>query len=96
LSSRLEWSPRLRNDCDGYHVLFTAGVDSGGSFYYDVTSGALVAVVYDDNGMITCGAGPAAGFIRPVCNNNIPSAADPPPPLPQCMTDGGLEGGASG
>jgi hypothetical protein len=81
-------------DCDGFHVLLEAGIDGGGFSYYDVTSGALVAVVYDDNGMITCAAGPAAGFARPVCNN-IPSAAGPPPPLPQCMTDGGSEGGIS-
>lgn len=82
-------------DCGGYHVLFEAGTDSGGLFYYDLTSGALVAVVYDDNGMITCAAGPAAGFTQPVCNNNIPSAGGPAPPLPQCMTDGGPEDGSS-
>jgi len=78
-------------DCGGYHVLRQIGVDSGATFYYDGTSGALVAIVTNSIAGAKCVGGPATGFSPPSC-----SAATNPPPPPQCIVDGGVEDGAAG
>jgi hypothetical protein len=74
-------------DCFGYHVLEQVNTDSGASSYYDSASGALVAIVGNNNGTISCYVGPAGGFTPPSgCSN-----ANSPPP--QCIVDSGNERG---
>jgi hypothetical protein len=59
-------------------------VDTGSSFYYDGTSGALVAIVNVSNAGTTCVFGPSGGFVQPACDG----AAVSSPPL-QCIVDAG-------
>jgi len=73
----------LRIDCGAYHGITFVFADRSRTYYYDVGSGMLVAIV-DAYAMAgsTCAAGPSAGFTPPVCAD---SASEP---LPQCL-DGG-------
>jgi hypothetical protein len=71
------------NDCVGYHVLGIYGIDSGTQFYYDGTTGALVAIV--DVGLEAappCVGGPTAGFAPP---SGCTTETSPP----QCPGDAG-------
>jgi hypothetical protein len=70
-------------DCGGYHVLRAVAIDSSGDYYYDGTSGTLVAILYNDEGTLSCAAGPAAGFTPPSGCTNTTS------PPPNCTVDGG-------
>jgi hypothetical protein len=57
-------------DCGGYRKLTYVGTDTGASFYYDPTSGQLVAIVNTSAvGSIQqmCLGGPAEGFTVPSC-----------------------------
>lgn len=71
-------------DCGGYHVLRAVAIDSSADFYYDGTSGALVAIVNNDEGASSCHGGPATGFTPPSGCTNTTS------PPPNCAVDGGL------
>jgi hypothetical protein len=79
--------PAMRADCGGYHVIAVTHFDSGASFYYDGTTGMLVAIVgfSPPNPMATCTGGPAAGFELPNCQGPISET------LAQCL-DGGTDG----
>jgi hypothetical protein len=74
-------------DCGGYHALRLVGIDSGSRFYYDGTSGALIAIVDDGLGGTNCGGGPSTGFVPPTC-----AAAASMMLPPQCAADGGVDG----
>jgi hypothetical protein len=56
-------------DCGAFRVLYLTNVDAGQDFYYDIASGALVAVVgvaASFGGSTTCNGGPAT-FTPPSC-----------------------------
>jgi hypothetical protein len=73
----------LEHDCVGYHVLGTYGIDSGTEFYYDSTTGDLVAILNVGVGSNACVGGPADGFTHPLgCSNSYL-------PPPDCAVDGG-------
>jgi hypothetical protein len=74
-------------DCGGYYALRQVDIDSGSTFYYDGTSGALIAIVDDGLGETNCGGGPSTGFVPPTC-----SAAASTTLPPQCAADGGVDG----
>jgi hypothetical protein len=82
----LATSEPRRADCGDTHALSVGQPDLNTTYYYSVTSGALVAVVvasgFDDVTM--CSAGPAGGFALPVCGGAVSE------PLPEC-TDGGAD-----
>ena len=74
--------------CGGYQVLSISYLDGGiddveNDFYYDGTTGALVAIVGDGFNLEPCVAGPTAGFARPW---GCTTTATPPP---QCTGDAG-------
>jgi hypothetical protein len=78
------------SDCVGYHVLGYYGIDSGTDFYYDSTTGALVAIV--DVGFEAappCVGGPTAGFVPP---SDCTTQTAPP----QCTGDAGDPDAAKG
>jgi len=80
----------LRIDCGAYHAVTFADAETSRTYYYDVASGMLVAIV-DASAMSpgsTCAAGPSAGFTPPVC------AGAGSEPLSQCV-DGGTTDGAT-
>lgn len=77
----------FESECVGYHVLGANSVDVGTGFYYDSTSGALIAIVNNNNAAISCFAGPSGGFTPPSGCSNVTS------PPPQCIVDAGNEGG---
>jgi hypothetical protein len=83
--------PPLRADCGSTHAVTVNYVDSAFTYYYDGTTGNLVAIVtvnpHDDT--TACTAGPATGFTLPVCTG---AASEP---LPQCL-DGGSADAAPG
>jgi hypothetical protein len=82
-------------DCGGYHVvsvITATGVEVARSYYYDMSSGNLVAIIVENAPnrvspmpTLSCEAGPADGFMLPSC----PGAGSET--LPQC-TDGGDAG----
>ena len=59
----------LRADCGGTHAVTIAHPDANTTYYYDGTSGMLVAIILSSgtNGTTVCTAGPAGGFAIPVC-----------------------------
>ena len=61
--------PPLRIECGPYHVVSLSFVDDSRTYYYDAASGMLVAIVNASavDKTTTCEAGPAAGFVPPVC-----------------------------
>jgi hypothetical protein len=72
-------------DCGAYRARITINVDVAFTYYYDATTGSLVAVFgtgYD--GQTSCVGGPTT-FVAPTC------AASQP--LDPCSTDAGAEGG---
>jgi len=78
-------------DCGGYHVLKETALGPGGTafYFYDQTSGALVAIVDVGDTQPSCVGGPSTGFARPPGCAGTGNAPAPP----QCATDGGSEGG---
>jgi hypothetical protein len=54
-------SHESRADCDGYHISVVGQLDSSTTYYYDATSGGLVAIYDDANGRLFCVAGPPSG-----------------------------------
>lgn len=74
----------LRIDCGAYHAVTFAFAERSRTYYYDVASGMLVAIVdaFAMSPGSACAAGPSAGFTPPVC------AGAGSEPLPQCL-DGG-------
>jgi hypothetical protein len=91
LCSALDTAPPMRADCGAYHVVTTVThFDAVTSYYYDMATGMLVAIVgvYAPAPSTTCTAGPAGGFTLPVCTG--PGSE----PLAQCL-DGGADGPAT-
>jgi hypothetical protein len=66
--------------CKGFNSVDTFGVDSGITYYYDATSGNLVAVFAYGNGSDSCVAGPTT-FTQPSCEGS----GRP------CLPDGGTD-----
>ena len=83
-------SRNLVSTCGGYHVLSYFFLDGGSDFYYDGTTGALVAILgVGINASPPCIGGPMAGFAPPSgCNTGF----EPP----QCTGDAGGADGAKG
>jgi hypothetical protein len=52
--------------CEGFNWVASGGVDASATYYYDATSGNLVAVIFsgDASGSGSCAAGPTT-FQRP-------------------------------
>jgi hypothetical protein len=76
--------PRNRvSACGGYHVLSIFYLDGGSDFYYDGTTGALVAILgVGIDSEPPCAAGPTAGFAPPAgCTTQTAP--------PQCTGDAG-------
>jgi hypothetical protein len=70
--------------CGGYDVLSIRYIDGGSDFYYDGTTGALVAILgVGINGGNPCAGGPAVGFTPPSDCNTIWTSP------PQCTSDPG-------
>jgi hypothetical protein len=76
--------PAHRADCGSYHAITVNAVDTNTTYYYDVTSGRLVAIVQAGFGGTSCVAGPEDGFTRPICGGALSEE------LPQCL-DGGAD-----
>ncbi|HMF42521.1 MAG TPA: hypothetical protein VKQ32_17740 [Polyangia bacterium] len=76
----------LEADCGPYHAITLTFVDSSRTYYYDVASGKLVAVITADANRVavTCDAGPSSGFTPPVCSGAGSQT------LPVCV-DGGTD-----
>lgn len=77
----------LHADCGAYHAVTLPYVDAATTYYYDVSSGMLVAIV-TANGLsdgTTCTAGPTGGFTAPIC------AGAGSEPLARCLADGGTD-----
>jgi hypothetical protein len=90
LCSAMDPAPR-RADCGAYHVVtIVRHLDAVTSYYYDVATGMLVAIVgaYAPAATTTCTAGPSGGFQLPTC------AGPASGPLSQCL-DGGPDAAAS-
>jgi hypothetical protein len=69
-SAYLEPDSRVVADCGGYRKLISVATDVSMTFYYDATSGQLVAIVGTTAvGSIQreCSGGPAEGFTLPTC-----------------------------
>ena len=62
-------APALRIECGAYQVASLPFVDYSRTYYYDAASGLLVAIVNASavTQATTCEAGPAVGFVPPVC-----------------------------
>jgi hypothetical protein len=62
-------APPLRIECGAYHILSLPFVESSRTYYYDAVTGRLVAIVTAKatDRTTTCEAGPAGGFVPPVC-----------------------------
>jgi hypothetical protein len=58
----INWSREERFDCDGYHVSIIGHVDTSETYYYDATSGNLVAIYHSSLLKDACVAGPPAGI----------------------------------
>jgi hypothetical protein len=79
----MAFSRNLVSDCGGYHVLNLFFLDGGSAFYYDGTTGALVAIVgIGINAGSPCVGGPAGGFVPP---SGCATGTSPP----QCTGDAG-------
>jgi hypothetical protein len=83
-------SRNLVSVCGGYHVLSIFSIDGGTDFYYDGTTGALVAILgVGINSEPPCVGGPTAGFAPP-------SSCTTQTAPPQCTADAGGADGAKG
>jgi hypothetical protein len=62
-------APPLRIECGAYHVASLPFIDYSRTYYYDAVTGSLVAIVTANaaDRTTTCEAGPAGGFVPPVC-----------------------------
>jgi hypothetical protein len=76
----VDTSREERFDCDGYHVSIIGHVDTSETYYYDATSGALVAIYHSSFPKEVCVAGPPAG-IQLDCPATTPTRI--------CNADGG-------
>ena len=88
LCSATDPAPPMRADCGPYHVVtIVRHFDAVTSYYYDIATGMLVAIVgvYAPAAATTCTAGPTGGFELPTC------AGPASEPLSQCL-DGGTDG----
>lgn len=75
----------LVSACGGYHVLSYLFIDGGSNFYYDGTTGALVAILgLGINASHPCIAGPTAGFA-------LPSGCTTETSPPRCAGDAGSD-----
>jgi hypothetical protein len=61
--------PVLVDSCGQYDAIVRVGVDTNFQYYYDHTSGNLVAILYASNQGTVCLAGPPSGFIEPACSS---------------------------
>jgi len=79
------YSRNLVAACGGYQVLSIFSIDGGSDFYYDGTTGALVAILgVGITASTPCIGGPVAGFARP-------SSCTTQTPPPQCAGDAGSD-----
>ena len=78
--------PPSRADCGGYHVVTVAVTDVAGTYYYDTSTGMLVAVVIAGFGGTECVGGPSGGFTLPKCSQGSE-------PLSQCLDGGTTDAG---
>jgi len=71
-------------ECGEFHAVSVGSLDTAATYYYDVSSGALVAIVVvtPPTPHATCPAGPTGGFTLPTCTGDISE------PLPQCLDAG--------
>jgi|HubBroStandDraft_2_1064218.scaffolds.fasta_scaffold24338_4 hypothetical protein len=77
-------SRNLVSVCGGYDVLGIFAIDGGTDFYYDGTTGALVAILgVGINSEPPCVGGPTAGFAPPA------GCTTPETSPPQCTGDAG-------
>ena len=78
----------LSVDCGSYHAVTVTSVDTSRTYYYDLASGALVAIILASapQSSVTCLGGPAAGFTPPVCSGSGSAT------LPQCLDGGSADG----
>ncbi len=82
-TARTIQSRNLVSACGGYHVLSYFFLDGGSDFYYDGTTGALVAILgVGINASPPCIGGPTAGFVPP---SGCATGTSPP----QCSGDAG-------
>jgi hypothetical protein len=67
-ADRTHFAP-LRIDCGQYHIVTVSLTDASRTYYYDVTSGMLAAIVTADaqQATTTCDAGPTT-FTPPICS----------------------------
>jgi hypothetical protein len=74
-------------DCGAYHAVTVTSVDTSRTYYYDLTSGALVAIIVASapQSSVTCLGGPAAGFTPPTCSGSGSQT------LPQCLDGGAVD-----
>ena len=74
-------------DCGPYHAVTVTLADASRTYYYDLASGALVAIVLASapQSSVTCVGGPAAGFTPPICSGNGSQT------LPQCADGGAVD-----
>jgi hypothetical protein len=79
-SPSINTSHEERFDCDGYHVSIVGHVDTSESYYYDATSGNLVAIYQSSLLKEVCAAGPPGGIALD-CPNTTPVRI--------CSPDGG-------
>ena len=85
--SASDTAPPMRDDCGAYHVVTTVThFDAVTSYYYDIATGRLVAIVgvYAPAASAVCTAGPASGFELPTCGG--PASE----PVSRCL-DGGTD-----
>jgi hypothetical protein len=72
LPGAIDYSREARFDCGGYHVSLVQHVDTSQTYYYDQTSGELVAIYSDSLVGRRCVAGPPSG-INLDCPNVTPA-----------------------
>lgn len=70
--------------CDSYNLLFDQGIDSGERYYYDKSTGQLVAIMMTGNGGITCLGGPPDFAFPSACSSSMLVCG----PLAEGGTDG--------
>jgi hypothetical protein len=72
-------------DCGDYHVAWWISDTGDTYYYYDSSSGMLIAVLYASLGATTC-FGPSDGFVAPTCTFQDFHKPD------WCSVDGGIDG----
>ena len=67
----------INTSCGPYIEFVDMGLDTGGMYYYDRNTHALVAVIaYMAPDRTTCVAGPAGGFEVPQCTGTLTDVCD--------------------